>query len=87
MYLLAGVSNRMVGWSVAYTPPNPSNSSVARRLDISTSMVCRIRAGNRMGSDKFFRKMEKVYGWPYIDQVTAVSEGTYAEEFEKVINE
>ena len=65
----------------------PSNISVGRKIGMSHAGISRIRGGNRVPSNKVVVVIERVYGWPIIDQYTAIQNGTYAEEFERVIQE
>lgn len=70
-----------------YLAKTPTNASVARRIGLTNGGVSRIRRGNRNPSNDRVQVIEKEYGWPIADQYAAIKSGSYAAEFERVINE
>lgn len=66
--------------------PQPySNITIGKKIGMSHSGVCRLRMGNRFPSSEAARRIEEALNWPIVDQFNAIRNGTYAEEFEKVI--
>ena len=59
-----------------------TNERVGEDLDISHSMVSRIRSGDRTPSLGVMLKMHEDWGWPLEEQALARALGKYAEEFE-----
>lgn len=58
---------------------------VAKRLDINNSSASRMRTGARVPSYPLMVKVEQEYGWDCGLQVHAAVNGTYANEFERVL--
>jgi len=65
----------------------PSNSSVGRRIAMSTSGVCRLRMGNRLPSNEVMHRIEDAYDWPILDQFAAINRGTYAQDFDRMLKD
>lgn len=58
---------------------------VAERLDVNFSSVSRLRTGVRHPSYRLMTKIEQEFGWDCGQQVHAAVNGTYANEFERVL--
>lgn len=74
------------GNSAKFSPKEPTNASIARKIGLTNAGVSRIRNGNRVPSSRIIRVIEAEYGFSAIDQYNAILEGNYAEEFEKAIS-
>lgn len=70
-----------------FAAKTPTNASVAKRIGLTNAGVSRIRRGNRVPSNVRVRIIEREYGWPIVDQYAAIQNKTYAEEFERVLQE
>lgn len=63
-----------------------TNTEVADKIGLNHSMVSRIRGGQRTPSFDTMAAIEAAYGWPLTEQAISRKRGTYAEDFESVIN-
>jgi transcriptional regulator with XRE-family HTH domain len=62
-----------------------TNMIVAEDLGLDHSMVSRIRSNDRNPSFAVMAKIEEVFHWAMVDQLTARKEGRYGEQFEWVL--
>lgn len=70
------------------TPTNAvTNTEVAERIGLDHSMVSRIRGGQRIPSFDSMAVIETSYGWPLSEQAISRKRGTYAKDFEAIIND
>jgi DNA-binding XRE family transcriptional regulator len=60
-----------------------TNQRVADDLNITHSMVSRIRSGDRHPSLVLACRINKMFDWPLQDQVNAINAGNYAVLFEQ----
>ena len=63
-----------------------TNNEVATKIGLDHSMVSRIRGGQRIPSFDSMVSIEAAYGWPLTEQAISRKRGTYAKDFEAVIN-
>lgn len=64
---------------------NPSNVDVAERLEVSPAAVCRFRKGSRVPRVNIRLKIAEEYRWTVQAQAVAHANGTWAREFEAVL--
>lgn len=62
-----------------------SNAAIATELGLTHAMVSRLRSGKRNPSVQTIGKVCAVFKWAQEAQVTAMNDGTYAVEFEKIL--
>lgn len=65
----------------------PSHRWVAKKLGITIPMVSLIRSGKRRPSLGGMNNIEFIFGWKVSDQVQAVRDGKYQQEFNQMIND
>lgn len=70
-----------------YYAKEPTNASVAARINMTNAGVSRLRRGNRHPSVSVMRAIQKEYGWSMIEQYAAMQHKRYAVEFERVLKE
>lgn len=58
---------------------------VSRVLQISDSMLSRIKTGGRVPGRANMLKIQEVWGWSMADQTRAATAGTYAAEFDRLV--
>jgi transcriptional regulator with XRE-family HTH domain len=62
-----------------------TNEQIARDLNMSDSMVSRLRSGDRLPSFATMQVIASRYNWPIDQQARARNEGTYAKSFEYMV--